>query len=575
MRWTALVLALIPCLGLLRGRTELPTDLEPSFRMACWKGDLNQVKAFLALGAPLEEGDSEGRTPLILAVHNSLEIVQFLLAHGARVNATSLNGSTAFTFACERGVLPDAKILLAAGADINHVTKSGQTALMLAANEGHDDIVSFLIGQHVDVNFGVEKSPAIFEAICQDHVSTTKLLLAAGAQLKHRSEGPPLDPDHDPQPAVSLAATAGDLGLVDLLLAHGADINERDRYGITALLATAFTKDRAAVIGGLLDRGADPNISEDDDGTTPLMGVMGNQDVPTLRLLLQHGANLEAQDHDGRTAMIRAAMIRATEQVEQIRELIRQKANINVVDHKGETALTYAGDRGGKETVALLKEAGATRTDLHIIPKQEASPPLSQTQRWALAVGAIYAQYNGDSHACLAEDNNSSSSQNMLEDSWGIQNRAQLLAEIHRLDRGPEPRRIAQEETAAILAAPGSLVAIERLIDVGYLDLAWQGKMYRAWDLCRETNLVRAGVDAGFLPEKDAWPILMNIARRTQATFHSWREMDENFLDSRKIWDGRMDPDFVLCSDLLLNPRDPNSPWNQLDWKTDLGAETK
>jgi hypothetical protein len=91
-----------------------------------------------------------------------------------------------------------------------------------------------------------------------------------------------------------------------------------------------------------------------------------------------------------------------------------------------------------------------------------------------------------------------------------------------------------------------------------------------AWNECRAVNLIRAGVSVHFLTEAEAWPMLMDLARKTQATFRSWREMNAAFLDCRQVWAGQRDPDFDLCTQLLLNPVDPNSPWNQLDWNTSL-----
>jgi hypothetical protein len=83
---------------------------------------------------------------------------------------------------------------------------------------------------------------------------------------------------------------------------------------------------------------------------------------------------------------------------------------------------------------------------------------------------------------------------------------------------------------------------------------------------------VNRGYILHYLDEKEAWNLLLANARKVQASFSSWQEMSDNFLDGRKIWNEAPDNQFDACSKLLLNPRDPNSPWNQNPWKTDLSG---
>ena len=65
----------------------------------------------------------------------------------------------------------------------------------------------------------------------------------------------------------------------------------------------------------------------------------------------------------------------------------------------------------------------------------------------------------------------------------------------------------------------------------------------------------------------------MAIAKQTQDIFSSWQELSDNFLDGREIWAGARDPKFDACARLLLNPKDPNSPWNNIPWNTDLAGD--
>lgn len=540
-------------------------DLGPSFRMACWIGDLEQVSLLLKQGAPLEKTDNLGRTPLFLAAHGDPKIVKLLLAHGARVNVESRDQDSPFGRACEYGKLENAKLLLAAGADPNHANRWGRTPLILAAREGRDEIVSFLIAQHIDVNWTGIAEPALFYAVWKDHFPTAKLLLEAGAKTSL-----PAQAGRNRPTILTLAMLDGDMPLFDFLVAHGADINERNKAGDSVLIMTMLENFSADLFQHLFDQGADPNLA-DNDGLTPLILVVENQGIPALRLLLQHGAKVDVQDRQGCTALIHAVKIRAEDQV---RELILHKADVNISDSQGETALAYAYDRDDSKIQRWLLQAGSVPVKPHIINKEMANPPLSKPRLWALAVGAIYAQLNGDSHDCLYESRKEGSSYRELKQDWGIEDRDSLLQEIHSLEQRPALKTILQAQAADILESSGLIAKLLRTGELLLFDLKWRDRINLAWNLCREANLIRSGVEAGYLKENEAWPILMSNARTAQHRFKSWREMNESFLESREIWANERDPEFLACSRLLLNPQDRNSPWTRLDWNTDISADT-
>jgi ankyrin repeat protein len=542
--------------------------LGSAFRTACWKGDLAQVTSLFNQGAPLEDRDGLGRTPLFLACHGDPDVVKFLLAHGAKIDATENDGDFPIAHACEFGDLASAQMLLTAGAEaqLGHINKKGHTALMMAAREGRDALVSLLIDHHVDVNQNGPYGSAIWFAVAEDKQGVVELLLDAGADMNLKSDAP-VDPKNPRITLLSCAVSTNDLNLIDILLAHGADINGAGEDGTTPLW-TAVGWDGANTTSYLIDKGADVNRAND-SGVTPLMIATACKDVSILQALLQHGTKLETTDKEGCTALMYACRDNVTPAV---RFLVSQGANVNVVDAHGETALTYAGDRGNTRLVNLLKEAGATRTDLHIIAKGKASPPLSKSRLWALAVGALYAQWNGKSHGMLGDKTSARSSRRALQDYWRIHDRETLIQTINELTQGPTFTGIVGEQIRDSLSFPGIEPKLERAFQLIFLDAWWRGKTNVAWDLCRAANLVRDGVDAGYLQETEAWPLLMPIARKTQTTFHSWHEMSDNFLDGREIDANERSGDLRACGRLLLNPQEPNSPWNQLPWNTDLSG---
>ena len=582
MRTLLFVVCVVLSLGIIRAQTAtqpIPKDkLGSALFQASWKGDINQVTSLLAQGAPLEIQDNLNRTPLFVACFGHPEIVKLLLAHGAKVDAVAKNGDTTIGIACEYGQAATAEMLLAAGADVNRTNQYGRTPLMLAAREAHDDVVSLLISHHVDVNFHGLSLPAIFFAISGDHVSIAKLLLDAGADLRI-SDSVITDPKAALFRNMSWAAATNDIAMVDLLLSHGVDVNCADTDGTTVLIKTVQAA-KPPMIVHLLEEGADPNLA-DNQGRTALMlsvNYQQGEDREGIKPLLDHGAKLEARDKQGRTALIWAG-IHEYEPV--VSFLVNAGADINAADENGETALTYAGDRGNTEIVDFLKGKGAKRTDVHIIARPQQNPPESYAHQWAMDVGAIYTQRNGQNPHMLGQHDldNVDELKKQLKSDWNITDRASFLKIVDEL-RTTGQRKEAQA-TGITLCIMSDIDFAEYLITKTPTQQTalkvlrskyskWKDKCGLAWDLCRRANLINLGCAASYISKDEAWPLLMENALQVQGSFTSWQEMADNFLDGREMWAKWDDTQYESCAKLLLNPQDRNSPWNQLPWNTEL-----
>lgn len=86
-----------------------------------------------------------------------------------------------------------------------------------------------------------------------------------------------------------------------VLLRHGADIHPQDNLGNTALHYAAFHGD-TALVKELLTRGARVN-QPDPRGETPLMGAVRMNNPGAVRLLLAHGADPRVRNREGRSAV--------------------------------------------------------------------------------------------------------------------------------------------------------------------------------------------------------------------------------------------------------------------------------
>jgi hypothetical protein len=157
--------------------------------------------------------------------------------------------------------------------------------------------------------------------------------------------------------AASLATAArdGDVVAVRAELAAGADANQVESDGSSALLWAAYhsSEDLAAL---LLARGADPNRANG-FGVTPLLQASRNGDVEMMRALLDGGADVARAVRDGETPLMAAAR---TGNEAAVQLLLERGSDPNATETlAGQTALMWAAVEGHLPIVDALLRAGA------------------------------------------------------------------------------------------------------------------------------------------------------------------------------------------------------------------------
>ncbi len=113
-----------------------------------------------------------------------------------------------------------------------------------------------------------------------------------------------LDAGADPNDGVTLplAASAGDIAVLDALRARGANVDQAwATDGATSLYAILNWSRTPDGVVWLLEHGADPNAVFAENGETPLHVVARAWDVPLAQAMLAHGADIARQRRDGRT----------------------------------------------------------------------------------------------------------------------------------------------------------------------------------------------------------------------------------------------------------------------------------
>lgn len=151
------------------------------------------------------------------------------------------------------------------------------------------------------------------------------------------------------------AVEVGDEQKVVELIKDGANVNESDKLGKTALHVAAL-KGHRNIAKILLDNKADPQAA-DWNGYTPLHFAAKNGHQAIVELLLANGANVDARSSNtGMTPLLWAAWEGKNDVV---MTLLKRNANANVVDNSGFAPLHRAAQFGYIDVVKTLVNGGA------------------------------------------------------------------------------------------------------------------------------------------------------------------------------------------------------------------------
>jgi len=196
------------------------------------------------------------------------------------------------------------KLLIARGADINAPASTGITPLMVAARfKGNSEVVRFLLknGAVVNPKDNIEirnDASALFFGVIAGDIVTVQALLDAGAAVAARMR---LVGQYSTSPLL-YATTAGDTAMVECLIRNGADPDDVDADGISALSWATLTN-HPKTAEALLNHGAQVN-RVDKLGMTPLLYAASIDfgDTEVLEALIDSGADWKTKNSQGLTA---------------------------------------------------------------------------------------------------------------------------------------------------------------------------------------------------------------------------------------------------------------------------------
>ncbi|KAK2805526.1 hypothetical protein FQN50_006150 [Emmonsiellopsis sp. PD_5] len=225
---------------------------------AAINGDYKMVKLLLQSGANVNSMDDRNRTPLQFAAYNRHLIVTYLLLEGGAY-VDGLKDSEHLRFEDE------------------------ETPLTQATWHGNKEMIELLISAGADPNlWGIGHSPPIIWAIMCRNLSITKMLIDKGGSLTVQAVADPPTPLH-------AAAYYSDEEMINMLLDHGANVDQKS-FGGTTPLFSAVDRGCEKVVKFLLEKGAEPNHRDNRD-RTPLFNAVNCGHETIFDLLVKRGAD--------------------------------------------------------------------------------------------------------------------------------------------------------------------------------------------------------------------------------------------------------------------------------------------
>jgi ankyrin repeat protein len=168
----------------------------------------------------------------------------------------------------------------------------------------------------------------------------------------------PNQPDAQGSTPLHFAVGCANVVHVDKLLARGANVNAKDAKGQSPI--TRLYQRSLPIATSLLKAGANPSDSRDNGDITVLMSVVYTDDFATTKLLVDHGANVNAKNSLGATAMHEAARLGRDNAAKAL--VTAKGIKLDELNNAGLTALHIAAEQGAPEIVRILLQNGANRS---------------------------------------------------------------------------------------------------------------------------------------------------------------------------------------------------------------------
>lgn len=342
--------------------------LEQSF----WKTspDVNAVKAEIEKGSNPSQFNNNMFDPVVLAINAGAPnpTIEYLLTQpGNTVDKATHDGRIYLHWAAMRGNVELMEYLVAKGAKGNYVDGHGATPINFAAGGGQQNTKVYDIclahGADLKKDLNNDGANALLIGIANDKdLALTNYFISKGLDLKST--------DAAGNNAFSYAARAGKIDVLKSLLAKGVPANSNailmaaqgsrgganpievyqyleslklkptviGKNGENALHAIVRKPKQEEIIKYFLSKGVDVNKADEDGNTVFMNAAASNRDTATIGILLSTVKNVNQFNEKGVSAL--AMAVRANS-AEVISYLISKGADINTTDKNGDNLAFY------------------------------------------------------------------------------------------------------------------------------------------------------------------------------------------------------------------------------------------
>lgn len=319
--------------------------------VAFWeKATVNDIAEVLAGGAEVNAQNREGWEPIHYgAMFGNVDMVNALLMAGADPNGQSAPQSPLFAATDpDRGQFHD---------DLKSHYPRAQTVFYYRSR----DRVRQRMGQ-----FGVHRT--LNESDARKRAKIVAALISAGVEINIQG--------YEGRSPLLNSVMYGNAGAVSLLVEAGAAVNSADDTGMTPLLHTVRLDDDLEIFTLLQNAGADFDATNL-DGNTALHLSIGNRNDPLTHALIEAGADVTIQNDKGETpifllgAQFSVFAERDSEDAAIAELLLAAGAEVNVLTYESVSPLAELISEGGSASMfsAVLMEWDAEA----IMPVQDAA----------------------------------------------------------------------------------------------------------------------------------------------------------------------------------------------------------
>ncbi|KAK2155262.1 hypothetical protein LSH36_244g01013 [Paralvinella palmiformis] len=355
-------------------------NLQTLLHQAAKSCDLDICQLLVGRGVELDARDIGENTPLLVAVSENgkshdrlpfaLDMIKYLTAAGASVNAINVTHFTPFLEAVLNNNIVMMQLLVDLGANLWHTNQCDSTALMLSCYSKDEKCFEYIMNLDDCTQDFINKRneygvTALHVAVCSRSLMKTRMLLENGADVDMNGYLEWVDVVDAVFPMVIdyklasinsvlwYAYQVESIDILQCLAKFGCNVNGMTRDGI-AMLHQCAIDGNLDWARSLLSLGANPNLlTKSSPLTTPLSLATSEGHLDMVNLLLNSGSNVNMPIEG------RSAIFSAFNSPKIMRLLIEHGADVTGSDVQGISALACAVKCGCYEAAKILLLYGA------------------------------------------------------------------------------------------------------------------------------------------------------------------------------------------------------------------------